>query len=320
MRIVLVDPSRTVSKYVARMLESRGHRVRAFCDGADALDYIAANVEVDALITSSELITCSGLELCWQARLLAGTRRPFYIILMSSSADRHTISEALDSGADDFIGKPPIADELFARLRSAERLIGLQRDLIRLATTDPLTGLLNRRAFFERAEEACRFERATHGPCAVMFDIDHFKRVNDSYGHDVGDAVLRGIAEAALRGGAACGRIGGEEFVAILDGVGKAAAIEFAEQLRARIAELQFSAGSAHFSVTSSFGVAERMPGDTIDDLLKRADIALYAAKKSGRNRVAASEAALALPSDPAHGVIRQAERSRKSDAPRTAA
>jgi two-component system cell cycle response regulator len=315
MHIVLVDPSRTVLKCVARLLESREHHVHAFCDGAEALGFVAANLEVDALITSCELNGSSGMELCWQTRLLAGSRRPFYIILMSASADRHTISEALDSGADDFIGKPPVPDELYARLRAAERLIGLQRDLIRLATTDPLTGLLNRRAFFERAEEACRFERTAFGPSVVMFDIDHFKRVNDTYGHGIGDAVLRGVAQAVGRGAVACGRIGGEEFAILLDGVGKAAAVEFADVLRARIAAMRFEVGTVHFSITSSFGVAERVSGDSIDDLLKRADAALYEAKRAGRNRVVAEPVA-PIP-DGAGSVVRASDRLA---APRSAA
>jgi two-component system, cell cycle response regulator len=320
MRIVLVDPSRTVLKCVARMLESRGHSAHQFSDGGEALAFIAANVEIDALITSCELATGSGLELCWQARLLAGSRRPFYIILMSSSVDRHTISEALDSGADEFIRKPPVAEELYARLRSAERLNSLHRELLRLATTDSLTGLPNRRAFFEQAEVACRAARTALGPSVVIFDIDHFKHVNDTYGHDVGDTVLRGVADAAGAGGALCARIGGEEFVLMLEGTGRAAAAEAAETLRARIAALEFDGGGTRFSVTSSFGVAECVAGDSIDDLLKRADTALYAAKTGGRNRVATCDGTAQMSSDPARSVVRSVERPRRAEASRSAA
>jgi PleD family two-component response regulator len=197
MRVVLVDPSRTVLKSVSRLLEARGHEVRPFTDERQALDYITSDLDVDALITDAELTTMSGLEVCWEARLLTTTRRQIYVILMSSSYDRHSLAEALDSGADDFIGKPPVAEELYARLRAAERLAAMQRELIRLATTDSLTGLLNRRAFFEGALEAS--QRAAEGGalCAVMFDIDHFKRINDTHGHDVGDEVICGVTRAA---------------------------------------------------------------------------------------------------------------------------
>jgi two-component system cell cycle response regulator len=320
MYIVLVDPSRTVLKCVARMLEARGHSAHSFCDGGEALAFISSNAEVDALITSCELANGSGLELCWQARLLAGSRRPFYIILMSSSVDRHTISEALDSGADDFMGKPPVAEELYARLRSAERLNRMHRDLLRLATTDPLTGLLNRRAFFERAEPACSAAQTAFGPSVVIFDIDHFKHVNDTYGHDVGDAVLRGVAGAAVAGDVLCSRIGGEEFVLMLEGAGSAAAVEAAETLRTRIAALEFDGGGTRFSITSSFGVAERISGDSIDDLLKRADMALYAAKTGGRNRVAACDGTAQMPFDPSRSVVRAVERTRRAEASRSAA
>src|SRR5207237_4028964 len=128
---------------------------RPFVDGREALDHIKANAEVDVLITSTEPASLSGIELCWETRLLASCGRPIHIILMSSNRDQAHLVQALDCGADDFIGKPPAARELFARLRSAERMLSMQRDLIRLATTDPLTGLLNRRAFFEHGLQLC---------------------------------------------------------------------------------------------------------------------------------------------------------------------
>jgi len=158
MRVVVVDPSRTVLKFIARLLATRNHEVRAFVGAREALEYIGSDPAVGALITSDELLPMSdmsGIELCWEARLLATCRRPIYIILMSCDREQQKLIEALDSGADDFIGKPPVAEELYARLRSAERLAGMQQELLRLALTDPLTGVLNRRAFFESAGAVC---------------------------------------------------------------------------------------------------------------------------------------------------------------------
>ncbi len=132
MRVVLVDPSRTMRLFVTRLLEAGGHEVRPFADGPEALACMRADTEVDALVTSGELATMSGLELCWETRVLAGRDRPIYVILMSSSIDKSRLGEALDSGADDFISKPPVADELYARLRAAERLGAMQRELVRL--------------------------------------------------------------------------------------------------------------------------------------------------------------------------------------------
>lgn len=155
MRIALVDPSRTTRLIVARMLEARGHDVVPFSDELEALVQIRTDPCIQALITSAELKHISGVELCWETRLLATCRRLIYVLMMSSQYDQRSLIEALDSGADDFIGKPPLAEELYARLRAAERILSMQRELIRLATIDPLTGLCNRRGFFERAAEAC---------------------------------------------------------------------------------------------------------------------------------------------------------------------
>jgi PleD family two-component response regulator len=164
MRVVVVDPSRTVLKAVSRMLAQDGHDVSTFTDGPEALAYIKATPNVSALISSAELNTMSGVELCWEARLLCGTDRAIYIILMSSNSDQKHLINALDSGADEFIGKPPAEEELYARLRSAERLVRMQRELIRLAMIDPLTGLYNRRAFFEKAQQAVARASAANPP------------------------------------------------------------------------------------------------------------------------------------------------------------
>src|ERR1700692_1417638 len=209
MRVVVVDPSRTVLKAVSRLLAKDSHEVSTFVDGPEALAYIKSKPEVSALIASAELTTMSGIELCWEPRLLSGRDRAIYIILMSSNSDRKHLINALDGGADEFIGKPPVKEDLFARLRSAERLIRLQRELIRLAMIDPLTGLFNRRAFFEKAQQAIARASASSRPAAIMFDVDHFKRVNDTYGHGIGDQVLRDIAHEAASERMVVGRLGG---------------------------------------------------------------------------------------------------------------
>ena len=290
MRIVLVDPSRTMRLFVTRLLMAGGHEVSPFADGAEALACMRADPEVAALITSGE-IGCgmSGLELCWETRVLAGRDRPIYVILMSSSIEKNRLGEALDSGADDFISKPPVADELYARLRAAERLGAMQRELVRLASVDPLTGLSNRRVFFERAEAAR--ERCEGGALtAIMFDIDHFKRVNDLYGHDVGDLAIASVAQLAAAVGVLVGRLGGEEFGILTEGQHLHDGVKLAERLRAAVAALRLTTLNGPLTLSCSFGVSEIMPGESIDDLLKRADVALYAAKTGGRNRVMAAD------------------------------
>ncbi len=221
MRVVVVDPSRTVLKFIARLLATRNHEVRTFVAAREALECVRSDLSVGALITSDELLPMSemsGIELCWEARLLATCRRPIYIILMSCDRDQHKLIEALDSGADDFIGKPPVAEELYARLRSAERLANMQQELLRLALTDSLTCVLNRRAFFESGEEVCERGHALDCLSAIVIDIDHFKRINDVCGHDVGDEAIRRVAEEVAAENAITGRLGGEEFGMLLEG------------------------------------------------------------------------------------------------------
>lgn len=310
MRIVLVEASRTAQKMMTRLLEARGHLVQAFNDGPEAMKHVGANLNIDALITSVELPSLSGLELCWEARLLSTCRRPIYIILMSSNYDRHKLTEALDSGADDFIAKPVAPEELYARLRAAERIAGMQRDLLRLASTDPLTGVFNRRAFFEEAQYLAADAGSGTPLCAAMIDIDHFKQVNDVHGHGTGDDVIRAVARTAKAETEIVGRLGGEEFAILQAGQSLSGMADWAEQLRLKIADLCIKTSTLPLRVTCSIGVSNWRAADTIDDLLKRADIALYQAKRTGRNRVVVADPVLtAAPGEGFTTVIRSGQR-----------
>ena len=286
MRIALVDPSRTTRLIVARMLAARGHEVVPFADEHEALREIKTDHSIDALITSAELTHMSGLELCWETRLLATHRRPIYVLMMSSQYDQRTLVEALDSGADDFIGKPPLAEELYARLRAAERIASMQRELIRLATVDPLTGLCNRRGFFEQATQARARTIPDGSLSAILLDIDNFKHINDAYGHEAGDEAIRACARAAHIENAVTGRLGGDEFALLLERRSLPEAIDIAEDLRSRLASRPIATGKGTIRLTWSVGVGEAEPEDTVDQLLARADAALYSAKAGGRDRV----------------------------------
>jgi two-component system, cell cycle response regulator len=305
MRVALVDPSRTVIKMVSRILEAAKHDVVAFVEAREAIERMKSDHTIEALITSAELDTMSGIELVWETRLLATERRPIFIVLMSSNKDHQNIIEALDGGADEFIGKPPFPEELYARLRAGERLLSTQRELVRLATTDPLTGLLNRRACFDAARELCARADAGSPLCAVMMDIDHFKRVNDQYGHDIGDRVLCGVAREAANEAKVAARLGGEEFVLLIEAE-LANTIRIADNLRAKVAALHFKTNKGTVTTTASFGVSIWKLGDTIDTLLKRADMGLYEAKTGGRNRVVAVDPGAPRSDGPlASGVLR---------------
>lgn len=287
MHIVVVDPSRVVLKVISSLLVPRGHVVDTFTDSREALDFVTTNISVTALITSLEVRPLSGLELCWSARLLAEAHRPLYIIAMSSARNARNLAEALDSGSDDFIDKPPGAEELYARLRAAERMTEMQRELIRLAETDTLSGLLNRRAFLQRVTDMA--DRAgDHGRLSlVSADIDHFKRINDEHGHDVGDTAIQSVSRLfAETSDAAVGRMGGEEFAIALPGRTLEEAESVAGKLRLRCTQMRLRGSRGPVALTCSFGVSTWSEGETVGSLLKRADIALYEAKAGGRNRV----------------------------------
>ena len=277
---------RTVLKCLTHALEAQRHDVHQFTDAAPALQYIKSNHFIDALITSTHLSSMSGRQLCLEVRRVASCRRPIYILLMSSSDEHRNLVEALDNGADDFISKPPITEELYARLRAASRIVSMQRELIRLASTDSLTGVLNRRAFFEKAEELGKRAELGGALSAILFDIDYFKQINDSYGHGAGDEVLRAIAREVSKEGAIVGRLGGEEFAILLEDVPLSGAAEIAESLRIGIQQLKVAIAQQTISLTCSFGVSQWQVDDTIDILLKRVDVNLYEAKMNGRNQV----------------------------------
>lgn len=286
MQIVLVDSSRVSLKLISQMLQAAGHEVIPFSDGAAALYYLRAGSPIDVLLTSFELPHISGLELCWEARLVSNEGHPLYVIAMSSNADAGQLAEALDSGADDFVAKPPIPAELYARLRAAERLNQARRELIRLATMDPLTDLMNRRAFFDRAHVFCLGRGGAPRVALVMFDIDHFKRINDTLGHDAGDCVLKAVASVMRQHPGHPARLGGEEFAQLLPATSLDEARDVAERLRLAVADMRVALPSGGtVSITISLGVAQYQPGESIDLFLKHADVALYAAKTGGRNR-----------------------------------
>jgi diguanylate cyclase (GGDEF)-like protein len=286
MRIALVDQSRTIARIVGELVAADGHEVLGFTHGRAALACLEADTDIRALITSVQLGDLSGIELCAAARELAGSRRPLYVMLMSSSDDRAMVVKALDRGADDFIRKPPDVEELRARLRLADRVTCMQRELIRHATRDSLSGLLNRGEFFHRAAAAAAQAAADNPLSAIMLDVDHFKDVNDRHGHEGGDRAIVAVASQIALIEGVSGRLGGEEFGLLL-AADLACALATAEELRAAIACMPlFDADGTGEGVTASFGVAQWQHGDSIDRLLLHADMALYQAKRRGRNCV----------------------------------
>jgi diguanylate cyclase (GGDEF)-like protein len=285
MRIVIAEPSSIGRRIIAGIIEPDGHEIVCSGDAEAALDFIRSGRDYDVLITAIEFTVMSGFELCWEAKLAVAENRPVYVIVLSSSRDEAKLVEALDCGADEFVSKPPRASELLARLRAAGRILTQQRELIRLASYDSLTGLRNRRSFFEELERAAVMD---HAFSVLMLDLDHFKRINDGHGHDAGDDVLREFARRAIEIGRNTARLGGEEFGLIIKAPIERAG-EIAEALRHAIAARPFATCAGPLPVTASLGLAESRPGISADMLMKEADIALYASKSAGRNRVTLS-------------------------------
>jgi diguanylate cyclase (GGDEF)-like protein len=250
----------------------------------------------------------SGLELVWQARLLSGPRRFLYILFMSSLTDDQAVTEALDAGADDFIAKPPSSRELYARLRSAERIARLRGELIHLAFTDPLTGLFNRRGFFEAIAPLVANTSVPTG--AMLVDLDCLKEINDLYGHQSGDAAILSLADVLRDEDGLVGRIGGDEFGLLLRAHSLKESVAVGEAIRRRFAASHLKTPDGKVSLTCSIGVAELVSGECVDGLFAKADLALYRAKDAGRNAVETP------PSEAwANRIARTAARRRKSGA-----
>ncbi|HTZ36217.1 MAG TPA: PleD family two-component system response regulator [Stellaceae bacterium] len=254
---------------------------------------------VELIILSLSLPDGDPLRLVSQWRALEGYRQ-LPILLLADEGELARLAKGLDLGANDYLIRPVDRNELLARVRSQVRRKRLQDRLrdnyhrsLSLALTDELTGLYNRRYVVAHLEEL--IARLNNDGVAdtslMMFDVDHFKSVNDRFGHPGGDDALRQLAERALRNVRSIdlvARLGGEEFVIVMPETGLAGAVAVAERLRSSVAGEPFliQASGDRLPVTISIGVAVAEAGDTVDTLLQRADDALYRAKNSGRNRV----------------------------------
>jgi two-component system, cell cycle response regulator len=293
MRILFVDDTRLAREMAGAWLGAAGHTVTLAKDGLEAWELWQRDRH-DIVVTDYEMPGWNGVELCWAIRA-AAPWQACYIIVVTASDERGIYLEALDAGADEFILKPIDSTVLRARVRAGERIVTAFSELSRVARTDLLTGLLNRTGFMARAEEEfLRAQRQLGALTVLLCDIDHFKKVNDTYGHAAGDDALRQFADAirdTLRGYDLIGRIGGEEFCLILPGAILADGVMAADRLRRRVEATSVLSGGIRLSITTSIGVAQVRGSDvSIDGTIARADAALYAAKHAGRNRVFSSE------------------------------
>jgi two-component system, cell cycle response regulator len=296
-RVLLVDDDAFVRRIVAERLRRAGYVVTEARDGTEALERYE-HERVQVVITDVGMPRLGGLELL--AALRGQEVAPEVILLTGSHAsDTQAAVQALRLGAYDYITKDGAASEALAlaveraneKWRLREENTRLLRELQQLSLTDALTSLGNRRAFDQALrQEVARAQRQGGDLALVLVDIDHFKRVNDTLGHPAGDLVLAAFAQR-LRGVARLSdrlfRYGGEEFAALLGETDAAGACDLAQRVLASVASSVIAAGTRSVSLTCSAGVADLNAADVAPDaLLRRADSALYEAKRQGRNRV----------------------------------
>ena len=295
--VLVVDDSPVARKLVEHALPPDRYSIFNAKTGQEALDLFAEH-EPGLVITDWLMPDLSGIELC--QRLRADFQNRFtYIILLTSLSEKSKVVAGLQAGADEYLTKPFHAEELLARAEVGQRIVALHRELEgknrlleQLALTDALTGLPNRRAIEQwGARQLSGAIRHDFHLCVVEADLDQFKAINDTYGHDAGDVVLKRFAEILKANTRQCdisGRIGGDEFLLVVTYVSPKGIQVAIERIREQLQASRFRFGGGGVKVTASFGIADFRRGQAPDfnRLIVQADVALYSAKRLGRNRV----------------------------------
>ena len=288
--VLIVDDHPDNVEVLQARLDALGYRTACAPDGETALKMVA-QAPPDLILLDVMMPHMDGNEVA--RRIKADKSLPFIPIIMQTALDSTQDKVVgLDSGADDYVTKPINYAELQARMGAALRVKALQDRISEMAITDGLTGLYNRRHLDERLDEMFEHSARLHEPLSIaMFDIDHFKKVNDTYGHQVGDVVLSQFAQLlkhVARDIDRIGRYGGEEFMVLLPGTVLDAGVTFAKRARQEVETHQFEYEGGVLACSISAGVAA-YPHPRIhtrQQLVKAADDALYVAKTTGRNRV----------------------------------
>lgn len=301
--LLLVEDSQTTTALLSKYL---GHTYRLLHakDGVQAWDVLEKNPDIAIVITDIHMPNMSGHQLLVKIRKSDGANhKNLPVIVMTTAEDNVDRNLAFLNGANDFITKPIDEMELVARLnvhyrlaRTIRELEASKKALAEQATTDSLTKLKNRRAFFENGTKAVALARRYVSDLSVLLlDIDYFKKINDTYGHAVGDEALIMVAQILIemsRTEDTVARIGGEEFALLLPDTNRLGTAVLAERIRSAIEREQFITGDKIVPITVSIGIATFGvdPADSIDQLLGVADNRLYMAKNAGRNRICVND------------------------------
>ncbi len=293
MKVLVAEDDPVTRRLLEAHLNEWQYEVLLACDGRQAWDVLCSPEPPNLVISDWMMPYVNGLELCQEVRKMDKHTYVYFIILTTKSSKKDVIL-ALEAGADDYLVKPFDKKELQCRIKIGERILGLEQRILEMASTDFLTGVLNRRAFIERMDkEICRSIREDKHLSLILADIDSFKTINDHYGHHAGDLVLQKFTEKLselLRPYDFIGRYGGEEFLVCLAGVDEGQARHIAERMRKKIEQLTIIVpeGSDALKITASFGVVSRSTGTeaSLNSMTRGADDAMYMAKRNGKNQV----------------------------------
>jgi len=297
MRILVAEDDLTSRRILTAILIKWGYDPIVTEDGAAAWEAMQRPDAPELILLDRKMADTDGLEVCRRLRAKDSSRSA-YIILLTGLGKKSEIVQGLEAGANDYIAKPYDSEELRARIKVGQRMLELQSSLREArdalehqAMHDPLTGVFNRRAILARLSQELSRARREDGRLSVgMCDLDHYKNINDTLGHQAGDEVLVAFTrciQVHLRDYDCLGRYGGDEFLVIAIGVRGQAIESLYERLRARVAATEIITNAGKVSITVSIGVAQGTGQSTAEALISAADAALYRAKAEGRNQVA---------------------------------
>lgn len=300
--ILLAEDSPIYRSLITAQFKEWGFNFVVAADGKEAWKLLSGKDAPKLALLDWVLPEIDGVEICRRLRGRTEQSQYTYAILLTAKSKKDEMLEALEAGADDFLAKPFDPLELKARLLVGKRIVELQQKLVSAnhalefaACHDFLTGLWNRaeiRAFLQRELARARRDRTPVG--IVLADVDHFKKINDTFGHEAGDAVLKAVAASlsnSLREYDGVGRYGGEEFLMVIPGCDLGTTVRRANQIREGIARSPIATATGSTSVTISMGATVAESTGDLEELVHRADTALYQAKHNGRNRVERADA-----------------------------
>ncbi|MFC2344417.1 diguanylate cyclase [Campylobacter sp.] len=288
-KVMVVEDSALFRNSLKKILTSLQFHVFTAAHGEEAMSYFADNPDIRLVICDYRMPVKDGLEVLKEIRA-AGDKNQIGVLMMTSPSENVNGAIFLKNGANDFIAKPFVKEELICRVNNLIEAMENINQIADFANKDFLTGVYNRRYFYDDMNEYVAYAEERAEPYAVaMLDIDHFKEINDACGHDSGDRVLKTLAKKLIdetKNGDLIARFGGEEFCIALKNVSNEEAVKFFVNLRANIASCNVQLKKEQKNFTVSIGVAFSRSDYRLDELLELADDALYRAKENGRNRV----------------------------------